>query len=224
MLQRDYILRMIEQCAEALARLLAKKKSKPEEAQRELDDASRSLLGLEPAALLMLSALDILHLFTVSGRPDLARVTMAIRVLDEAGELARCRGEEGPARRAARRAQELFTHALPQVERSAAPLVALHEASFAALAQALELQGSPDPLVAMALCRYYECTGNFARAEDRVFDLDAAGDDACRAFGLAFYRRLLTYDDDVLERGNLPRAEVEEGLARVLGGAAPAES
>jgi hypothetical protein len=52
------------------------------------------------------------------------------------------------------------------------------------------------------------------KAEDVLFDcLDK--DDAA-APGLAFYERLRTKSDEELERGGLPRTEVEEGRQELL--------
>jgi tetratricopeptide (TPR) repeat protein len=67
---------------------------------------------------------------------------------------------------------------------------------------------------------YYERVGQFARAEDTLYELldHAVDDDAYNAWaddGEAFYSRLLAHDDYTLKAGGLPRDEVREGLAKL---------
>ena len=66
-----------------------------------------------------------------------------------------------------------------------------------------------------ALWRHYERIGAYARAEDALAELleaePANADLVVEA--KAFYQRLLRQSDSTLEAGNLPRPEVEAGLA-----------
>jgi hypothetical protein len=68
-----------------------------------------------------------------------------------------------------------------------------------------------DAGVWLRLVRYFEARGRFAQAEDALFAWQATGDPTVTAAGLAFYQRLCDQDDEALERGNLPRAELEQG-------------
>ena len=64
---------------------------------------------------------------------------------------------------------------------------------------------------------HYERTGQFGKAEDALFailDSDVTGDLALN-FGISFYERLLGQSDARLIEGNLPRVEVEAGLAEL---------
>jgi hypothetical protein len=67
------------------------------------------------------------------------------------------------------------------------------------------------------LMEHYERTGQFAKAEDSLFAiLDAEPENtAALEFGISFYNRLLGQTDSQLNDGNLPRAEVESGLAEL---------
>ena len=64
------------------------------------------------------------------------------------------------------------------------------------------------------LFKYYEKYGFFGRAEDLLFDLleHDRSDLQTISDGHHFYRRLLRKEDAELTAGNLPRAEVEDGL------------
>jgi hypothetical protein len=80
------------------------------------------------------------------------------------------------------------------------------------------LRDAPLPLTTSArLMRHYERTGEFAKAEDALFgmlDIES-GNRELLDLGAAFYRRLLDLSDDALALGNLPRAEVQAGLAEL---------
>ena len=64
---------------------------------------------------------------------------------------------------------------------------------------------------------HYERTGEFAKAEDSLYAmLDVEPRNAgLLEFGIAFYERLARQSDDVLAAGNLPRTELEAGLAEL---------
>jgi hypothetical protein len=64
------------------------------------------------------------------------------------------------------------------------------------------------------LIQHYERIGNFAKAEDTLFALldSDPGNPAIIEFGIAFYHRILNESNDLLESGNLPRSEAEDGL------------
>ena len=71
--------------------------------------------------------------------------------------------------------------------------------------------GAIEPGVLRRLVGYFAARGHFARAEDALFAWLESGDEKARTEGLDFYDRLLTLDDAELERGDLPRIEVEQG-------------
>lgn len=67
------------------------------------------------------------------------------------------------------------------------------------------------PQTRLLLMRFYEAQGDYARAEDALFDArDTHPDDEeMQAEGAAFFERLLQLSDARLSAGNLPREEVE---------------
>jgi hypothetical protein len=67
------------------------------------------------------------------------------------------------------------------------------------------------------LMHHYERTGQFAKAEDALFDIieAAPAHQQVLEFALAFYERLQSQTTTALEAGNLPRAEVQAGLAQI---------
>ena len=70
------------------------------------------------------------------------------------------------------------------------------------------------------LFAYYEQRGNYARAEDTLFDLletdnEVRQTSSLRRRGQAFYTRLRTKSDADLLNGNFSREEVEEGIIQL---------
>jgi hypothetical protein len=68
------------------------------------------------------------------------------------------------------------------------------------------------------LMQHYERIGDFARAEDMLFSMieDQGDNPELLDFGAGFYRRLQRQSNDALIAGNLPRAELDSGLAQIL--------
>lgn len=68
-----------------------------------------------------------------------------------------------------------------------------------------------------ALMDYYEQIGAYGKAEDVLFEMIEAspGNMEVVGMGIAFYEHLKHQSDEVLESGNLPRDEVEAGLAEL---------
>ena len=68
-----------------------------------------------------------------------------------------------------------------------------------------------------SLIGYFERTSALARAEDTVFDWIDEDPDSTKALeaGIAFYERLQAKTDSELESGDLPRDEVDSGMAEL---------
>jgi hypothetical protein len=83
---------------------------------------------------------------------------------------------------------------------------------------AAALRDSPLPLKTQALLmQHYERSGEFAKAEDALFAMLEAepGNAGLVEFGISFYERLQRQSHAVLAAGNLPRPEIEAGVAEL---------
>jgi len=80
------------------------------------------------------------------------------------------------------------------------------------------LRDAPLPVMtSVMLMQHNERIGEFAKAEDALFEVleaEPANLDFLE-FGRLFYQRLLSMDGDALLLGNLPRTEVQAGLAEL---------
>lgn len=225
MIQRDYIVRMIEEFFQMLARLKAlKQEQRWGEAAGTVDEQLRRLVGADAEAVTQLSETELLARL-IQGELPLAvsdKLLMLTRLLQEAGEAAAAEGRLGASRACYLKGLHLLLDSLAHGEASERPeLVPSVEAFVAALADV------PLPLPTQALLmQHYERVGEFAKAEDRLFAmLEAEPENAGLVeFGIAFYERLRGQSDASLAAGNLPRPELEAGLAELRGRQAPAAS
>jgi hypothetical protein len=109
-IQRDYILRIIEALAEAIARVATlRKQGRIEEARAELERVAGSLFGVD---LRLLEAIGPGPIAAQLGPPE--KVEALARLVDERAELERARGDDAAAGRWAERAAALRALAGPK--------------------------------------------------------------------------------------------------------------
>jgi tetratricopeptide (TPR) repeat protein len=210
MIRRDYIMRLITEMTQVLLRVVSLRHRQDYElALKEIDDALRRLRHDEsspPAELEEWLALCAKHEQAASGL--LVAVGELIR---EQGEIFLLQARNEEARRAHTLALGLLVEAilsgqtfvteelLERVERLATRLEA----------------GPRPPQLLSRLASYYEARGRFAKAEDVIFEWVESGASAARTFGLAFYDRIERQPDAELERGGLPRPEIQSGRTQL---------
>ena len=219
MVQRDYILRLIEQFGQFWAALVRlRRDGQHREALALIDQGLRQFLGLDAAAIDALSADELIGLVGLGYSPRLGRgwlidrLTVLGLLLREEGEGRDATGDRDRGDDRALKALQVCLAALAEGVGDAPRAVEAIEPLLARLA------GHELPSATMdRLWQHYERAGQFAKAEDWLFTLlddDGAPDDLV-ARGLAFYGRLGTRDDRELLLGNLPREEVAAGEAEL---------
>jgi tetratricopeptide (TPR) repeat protein len=212
MIRRDYFLRMIEEFAQALARIRSLKRGQRwREASTNLDAEFERLLGEGAQAVARRSESELLSRLMQDGPTHLVRdkTFMLTTLLKEAGDVAAAEERVDESRECHLKALHLLLDVLARGEVFDCP-------EFVPKVEMLKeaLQGSPLPQRTHAmLMQHHERTGEYAKAENALFAmLDAEPDNGdIVEFGLAFYNRMLAQSDMALTEGALPRAEVEEG-------------
>ena len=213
MIRRDYILRMIEECLQALMRIKSLKRAQRwPEVEDSLDAEFQKLVGSGATAVAGLSETELLGRLMQGDSTPLVREKTFIltALLKEAGDAAAAQGRTNDARACHLKALHLLLNILAQGEATDFP-------EFVPKVELLQeaLQGAPLPSRSQALLmQHFELTGQFAKAEDALYELldNEPGEPNVVEFGVAFYQRLLGLSDTTLAGGNLPRAEVEDGL------------
>ena len=214
MIRRDYILRMIEEFIQALSRIRALKKEQlwpeaaailDEEFQRLVGDGARAVAGLSQTELIAR---------LIRGEPTQVvhtKTLLLVTLLQEAGDLAALEERSEESRACYLKGLHLLLDSLAAGEVHEMPEFVPRIEVFVNC-----LKESPLPLETSALLmQHYERAGEFAKAEDALFAMLEAEPKNPRLleFGIDFYRRLELQSDASLANGNLPRAEVEAGLA-----------
>jgi len=214
MLRRDYILRMIEEFIQMLARLNALKKGQLwNEAAGTVDEELQRLVGANAETVARLSETELLARIIQSGPTQGVRdkTLLLSTLLREAGDIAAAQERLDDSRMCYLKGLQVLLDTLSADEVFECPdFVPRIEALVSALSD------HPLPVPTQArLMQHYERAGDFGKAEDRLFALLEAEPENPRLleFGNAFYRRLASLSDARLAEGNLPRAELEAGQA-----------
>jgi hypothetical protein len=215
-IRRDYILRMIEEFIQALARVNALKQDRRwQEAAGVVDEEFQRLIGMRAQAVAHLTETELLATI-IRGEPTQAvrdKTLMLTALLKEAGDVAAMQERAEESRSCYLKGLHLLLETLAHEEVSAFPEFVPRVEMFVAV-----LRDSPLPLETQALLmQHYERSGEFAKAEDALFAmLEAEPENAGLVeFGVSFYERLQGQSDAALAAGNLPRPELEAGLAEL---------
>ena len=214
MIRRDYILRMIEEFIQVLARINALKKGQLwQEADGAIDAEFKRLVGAGAQAVSQTSETELLAKI-IQGEPTQVvhyKARLLTTLLNQAGEVATARNRVEEGRACYLKGLNLLLETMANSETSDFPdFVPTVEAFVGAL------QDAPLPLSTQArLMQHYERVGSLGKAEDALFSMLEAGpnEPTFLDFGIAFYQRLACQSDSSLSSGNLSRAEVNAGLA-----------
>ena len=217
MIRRDYILRMIEEFAQVLARIRSLKRSQRwGEASAALDSEFKRLIGDGGQAVARLSETELLSRLVQDGPTHVVRdkTLMLTTLLKEAGDVAAAQDWADESAECYLKALHLLLDVLARGEVFEWP-------EFLPKVEMLKeaLQETPlPPRTHAMLMQHHERTGEFAKAENALFTmLDAEPDNgAIVEFGVGFYKRMLEQSNTALADGGLPRAEAEEGLNEFL--------
>jgi tetratricopeptide (TPR) repeat protein len=216
MIQRDYVLRAIEEAVQVLARLAFLRKEQPEAAEALLETKFQELLGLGAEQIAILPESDLLARIVTGGPTQLARIKcfFLVALLKDTGMLYEAQQRFDQSRVCYLKALNLL---LDVRLRGGDDIELL---SFVPKVEDLQIALADTELplfTRAALMQHYERAGDFARAEDQLHAMIESEPDNDRLvlWGIAFYERLIALGDSALEMGNLPRAKIEQGISEL---------
>lgn len=225
----EFIERAVRQLAAALARLTGLQSAAEqrlnaiEEIRGQVSDLYPAFLGTSAALVDMLGIDDLLGVISSAGYVDGERAYLLSALLEAEAEALAAEselpGSSGQVERADR-VDHLKERALALMLEAGA--TGLGEKDIRERASRLSAALPPERLGGRYWERLHRCEagqGDFAAAEDALFEWLAASPEereGVERHGLAFYRQLEALEDSDLERGGLPRSEIEEGRADLL--------
>ncbi len=209
MIERDYIMRMIRMLTSSLAKILFHKDLQQyDEAIKEIDEASEHLIGMKWEFLRSFSDEQLIDLLGSTERKD--KLIVAAELLRMESEILFDQGKLDEGSFSGMKAFSLFAEVIIQ---DVGYLDVMHAEKFASLLNRLEQYELP-PSLNFKRARFYEIRGQFAAAEETLLSLiehDAGLVDE----GVAFYKRVLTKDDEEMRKSGLSREMALKGLARL---------
>jgi hypothetical protein len=224
MVNKDYILRLAERFGRMLAIVLRLRKyNQHEEALIAVDEALYQATGLTLGFINAASEETLLALLSPLGTLNIEKCLWIALLLKEEGAIYEELGQSDRAYYRYLKSLNLFLIVLLDVHELTEIDVTANIDELLQLLDAYEL-----PLqTKIRLFRYEEMLGNYAKAEDILFEMlnsdeQPAEPDAVPFSeieiieqGRDFYQRLLRKTDADLQAGNFARIEAEEGLAQL---------
>jgi tetratricopeptide (TPR) repeat protein len=215
-IHQDYFMRQVAQFVQVLLHVLGLSKKKRYQAALEaIHEAFQEVLGLSYDSASAMSEEVLVEFLTLGEMATLGRekCVMAATLFKEAGVIYAAQRDLDESYECYLKALRLLLAVLLDGDGVGLPDYA---PGVGELTAALREYILPVETKAM-LFRYYEQTGAYAKAEDTLFEMiEMKTNNADMVeIGVAFYERLRQQEDEILTAGNLPRDEVEAGLAEL---------
>jgi uncharacterized protein DUF6483 len=213
MFKNDFIMRMIRQLAEVLKRIINyKKEGQWENAQMVIDVSIKQLLGLNPILLDKLDGNALVDLFCYDDEIDHQKcVTLAALLTEQASIFENTNQPEDKIFRYYRNSFQLFSAAFNDKQ-----LRKENYMNYAKHCCEKLLDFNIGTNLLLDIFNFYKEYNFFSKAENVLYQLLTQNENEAKEHALKFYHQLLTQDDQVLQKGDLPRDEVLDGLNKFL--------
>jgi len=207
MFRRDYIVRMIEDMTQMVAKVFTlKQERKTTEALWEIDELLNRHFRLNSRLLNSLSVEDIIELFRIGGGLEVDKLQGVARMLQEEASIYIEKNEDYAALSRLMKALHLYLYAHFHGADSKLLQIKQEIDTVISAVSAYRLPAKTEHL----LLPYLESAGRYGKAEDCLYRLMDQGEDVADE-GCELYQRLLRINPDVLALGNLPLEEVVQG-------------
>ena len=210
MLQRDYLMRMTEMLTAVIAKVMFNKEIKNyEEAEKEIETAAKTIVGLDLRIINILNPQDIIQLMKTS---DLyaGRCLVSAELLKEYADVHELNGKDNSS--IILKSLNLYIEAILSKE---LPEPEKYYSKINELISFIVESDLQDDLN-FKIIDYYEFSGQYSKAEDMIFELIENNNKDIIDRSVSFYKKLLHRTDEELESGNLSREEVNDALDEIL--------
>lgn len=212
MFERDYIKRLIQQFAQVIEKIILYKKQQDwQQIQMVIDVSAKQLLGLNPDLIESMDSKSLSSMFQISDDMDHEKCFILGSLLQEQAIVYQnTNTDENMVYKTFLKSFDLFVVALENEElRNVQNIHAVHECCNSL--QQFRLEKSS--LVKMF--NFYNSLSNFAEAENIILLLLKDDTKASKKLAREFYTDLLQLNNSDLNKGNLPREEIIEGLHKL---------
>jgi len=209
MLEKDYLMRMIQQLTIVLAKILFNKDiSNYDLALEEIDDAFKSLLGWDTDFTTSLSSLELFEKLELIDGKQWEKCLVAAELINQEAQVYSLKRGFSPM--IIDLYKKAFLFYLQVVENAKNYDTETCFGNLEYIANIL-VEEELSAVFKYSLSTYFELSGQFDRAENIYYELLEEKEQGIREKIKEFYTRLLTRADAELEAGNLPRTEIEDG-------------
>lgn len=207
-------MRMIEQLAKVLAKVLFNKKTKNfDMAFNEVENGLKSIVGLDYNLVSALSDKDILSLLSLNKESACIKCVIIAKLLQEGTEI-----------KALSKSRNVDDHTYDYLKALSLYLEGIlkntddEEILSTYYSDIDELMNKVDehkfsPEIRYKVFKYYELQNKFDQASNELFKLKSLGYENIKFEGIRFYERLKELKDDELKKGNITREELQKGLS-----------
>lgn len=211
MLQRDYLMKMTQMLATVLTKVLFNKENKNYmEAEKDIESAAKTLVGLDLNLIKILNVEDVLKLMKTSD-VYAGRCLISAELLKEYGDIL---GEKERINESIDiyikslwlYLETILTKELPE------PEIYYDRINF--MIKNLTTPET-DTDLKQRIFQYYEFSGQYSKAEDVLFELMDTDTEGIKDKALKFYERLQKKTDEELGKGNFSHGEVEESIEEI---------
>lgn len=211
MLQRDYLMKMTQMLTTVLTKVLFNKEKKNYiEAEKEIESAAKTIVGLDLNLIKILNVEDVIKLMKTSD-VYAGRCLISAELLKEYGDIL---GEKDRINESIDiyikslwlYLETMLTKELPE------PEIYFDRVNF--LIKSLTTAGS-DTSLKIKIFEYYEYSGQYSKAEDILFELVDSDAEGIKDKALKFYERLQLKSEEELVKGNFSLEEVEESIEEI---------
>ena len=212
MLQRDYLMKMTQMLATVLTKVLFNKEKKNYiEAEKEIESAAKTIVGLDLNLIKILNVEDVLKLMKTSD-VYAGRCLISAELLKEYGDIL---GEKERINES----MDIYIKSLClYLETILTKELPEPETYYDRINFLIKNLTSPetDTDLKLKIFQYYEFSGQYSKAEDVLFELMDSDTEGIKDKALKFYERLQKKSDEELGKGNFSHGEVEDSIEEIL--------
>lgn len=212
MIKNDYSKKIAEEFTSLIKKIKELNKNN-ENPFTEIDGAYKKFLGISSSFANSIATLDLIKILRTNNIPDGNKLTIAAKLLLEEGKT--CEKNDD------------ITNAFYKYERAFSLMYVVFYNNFECVLNEYEQIGEEitsllteyelDERTTFKVFNYYNITGNYAKADEYIFELinNFSDKDKYKNEAINFYNSLLTKNDEELEKGNLSREEAKEALKEI---------